>query len=117
MKKVLALILSIALVLSVVVLPAATAVFAEEEQTALSFSDAITVLADDINPRAIRTKVLSDGTVAAVYYRSGSGIYYAESKDGGVSFSDGVHNNQFSRRSSGDIRYYSGCILRLVGIE
>lgn len=90
MKKVLALILSMALVLSVVVLPAATAVFAEEEQTALSFSDAITVLADDINPRAIRTKVLSDGTVAAVYYRSGSGIYYAESKDGGVSFSDGV---------------------------
>ncbi len=92
MKKVLALILSIALVLSVVVLPTATFAIAETVGTdsSLAFSDAFTVLEEDINPRAIRTKVLSDGTVAAVYYRSGNGIYYATSKDGGVTFSEGV---------------------------
>lgn len=92
MKKVLALILSIALVLSVVVLPTATFAIAETAGTdsSLAFSDAFTVLEEDINPRAIRTKVLSDGTVAAVYYRSGNGIFYATSKDGGVTFSDGV---------------------------
>ncbi|MBE6727326.1 MAG: hypothetical protein E7562_01620 [Ruminococcaceae bacterium] len=93
MKKVLALVLSMALVLSVFVFPVATftaSAEGEKSTTALSFSDAITVLDEEINPRAIRTKVLSDGTVAAVYYRSGSGIYYATSNNGGVTFSEGV---------------------------
>lgn len=92
MKKVLALVLSIALVLSVVVMPTASYVFAETatDADALAFSNAITVLNEELSPRAIRTKELSDGIIAAVYYRSGSGIYYAESKDGGVSFSEGV---------------------------
>ncbi len=92
MKKILAIILSVALIMSALVFPTATflASAQDTDDTALSFSDAITVLDGKINPRAIRTKVLSDGTVAAVYYRSGRGIYYAESKDGGVSFSDGV---------------------------
>ena len=95
MKKALALILSLALIMSVLVLPGATLASAQTVEPAaaeaeLTFSDAITVLGEDINPRAIRTKVLSDGTVAAVYYRSGSGIYYATSNNGGVTFSEGV---------------------------
>jgi len=93
MKKALALILSLALIISGLVLPGATMALAETDSQVdaeLTFSDAITVLGEDINPRAIRTKVLSDGTVAAVYYRSGSGIYYATSNNGGVTFSEGV---------------------------
>ena len=92
MKKILSLVLSFALVLSVLVFPVATfTASAENAQSAeLTFSDAITVLDESISPRAIRTKVLSDGTVAAVYYRSGSGIYYATSTNGGVTFSEGV---------------------------
>lgn len=89
MKKVLALILSLTLIVSALVLPGATIVSAAAESE-FAFSDAITVLSNDISPRAIRTKVLSDGTVAAVYYRSGSGIFYATSSNGGVTFSEGV---------------------------
>ncbi len=93
MKKILALLLCMAMLFSLTVIPASTAFAAEElvsEGEAAAFSDAIMVLSEDLNPRAIRTKVLSDGTVAAIYYRSGSGIWYAESKDGGASFSDAV---------------------------
>lgn len=90
MKKLLALILSVALVLSVVILPTATFVSAETLGTELTFSDAITVLSEEISPRAIRTKELSDGTVAAVYYKSGSGIFYATSPDGGITFRNEV---------------------------
>ena len=90
MKKLLALILSVALVLSVVILPTATFVSAETLGTELTFSDAITVLSEEISPRAIRTKELSDGTVAAVYYKSGSGVFYATSVRAGSYFS---HND------------------------
>lgn len=40
--------------------------------------------------RYFRTKVLSDGTIGAVYYRGGMGNYFAKSYDGGLTFTDEV---------------------------
>ncbi len=45
-----------------------------------------TVFTASQNIRNIRAKLLSDGTVSAVYYRSGNGIYFAKSYDGGITF-------------------------------
>ena len=88
MKKALALILSVALILSIAVLPV-TVVAEEVEQTggsSYSWSDEYEVLSASQNGRYFRAKELSDGTIGAVYYKSGSGIYYAVSTDGGASF-------------------------------
>lgn len=49
-----------------------------------------TVYASSKGARYFRTKVLSDGTVGAVYYRSGFGNYFAKSYDGGITFTDEV---------------------------
>ena len=98
MKKALALILSVALILSIAVLPV-TVVAEEVEQTggsSYSWSDEYEVLSASQNGRYFRAKELSDGTIGAVYYKSGSGIYYAVSTDGGASFTqvgDALINN------------------------
>lgn len=76
MKKALALILSVALILSIAVLPV-TVVAEEVEQTggsSYSWSDEYEVLSASQNGRYFRAKELSDGTIGAVYYKSGSGI-------------------------------------------
>lgn len=87
MKKALAFILSLALIMSALVFPTATLVSAETDsvEAELSFSGTSTVYNSG---SAIRTKVLKDGTVAAVYYKGG--IYYATSTDGGITFKNDV---------------------------
>ncbi len=86
MKRFIAIFLTLSIILSTFVfMPTVLA----EENTDLadySWSGTTTVFKASANVRGIRTKLLSDGYVGAVYYRSGSGNYFAKSYDGGITF-------------------------------
>ena len=85
MKRFFAIFLTLAIIICGFAVPSLSA---EQEGYAgeYSWTGNTTVFAASKNIRNIRAKLLSDGTVSAVYYRSGDGIYFAKSYDGGITF-------------------------------
>lgn len=87
MKKVLAFGISLVLLLSCLFIPVSAQVILSDGTVSGSWDGTSTVLSSG---RALRAKLLTDGTVAAVYYKSGDGVYFAKSYDGGISFPQAV---------------------------
>lgn len=90
MRKTFSIILSVSLILSSLIFPT---IAVTAQTTALDdygWEGTAQVYSASKSARYFRTKVLSDGSVGAVYYRSGLGDYFAKSYDGGVTFEDEV---------------------------
>ncbi len=84
MKKTTAAVLSFLIIITSLVIPSVTA--EAETYEDYSWQGTSQVYAASKSARYFRTKELSDGSVGAVYYRSGIGNYFAISYNGGVTF-------------------------------
>ena len=95
MKKFLSVFLSLILILVILNVVnfsnvGAEAITPDILQNEYTWVNDTTVYSSSIGGRYFRTKVLNDGTVGAIYYRSGLGNYFAKSYDGGITFKDEV---------------------------
>ena len=88
MKRCLAIILTFAIIFSTLVFN--MSVGAEVTFGNYNWCGETEVFKASAGVRCIRAKQLSDGTIAAVYYRSGKGNYFARSYDGGFTFENEV---------------------------
>ena len=89
MKKILSIIICITLILSVLMVPMTVSAASEQSYKTSDYSWDGTGNAV-VSGSATRVKTLSDGTVAAVYYVGGQGIYFAKSADNGLTFKNPV---------------------------
>lgn len=90
MKRFIAVFLSLTIILSALIF--SPTVLAEQSAPAgdYGWTGTTQVYSASKGARYFRTKKLSDGSIGAVYYRSGLGNYFAKSYDGGLSFTDEV---------------------------
>lgn len=90
MKRFIAIFLTLIIILSVFISVPVVFAQVDTDLADYSWSGNTEVFKSSENVRNIRTKLLSDGYIGAVYYRSGRGNYFAKSYDGGFTFEDEV---------------------------
>jgi len=91
MKRFISLVLNYTIILSLFAFtPLKAYAQASESFEKYAWNGATQVYSASKGARYFRTKLLRDGTIGAVYYRSGMGNYFAKSTDGGLTFSSEV---------------------------
>lgn len=91
MKKSIALIISIALLFSIFIFPnsISAVTIPQTGENGFDYTWSFTKEVSDTG-RYFRAKRLNNGDVVGVYYKSGDGIYFVRSTDGGISFGNPV---------------------------